>query len=397
MKVPQFVYLFLFGLLLFCGSNLIGAIGIDIKFFYAAIMLICIPLAFYNRKILCADKRMMALLLFCVSYGIQFMYYDRSEGSRYTAMVIMLTPVFFSAFPRNSYGDKINYSISHLWNKLLILFVTFFVVETVMASVERIMGSNILGWQRLEEGAIMDFSDGFRSSALHSHPLYNALIVSTSMAFILTSKFRLKLKLMLWMLGFFSILCFNTRSSIVGNAVLLFVYTIYILHKGSGISKQDKRFLLFFVSFMVLIGSILFFILGFGSRLAEMGLFDDDSAMVRVDVFNIFDYYPLEDFLWGMDYTQYEYAMYYAGVDIIENFFIAYLLRNGIVFLIIYITLYLLLINKLYSGYDKFTKWFTGGTFLLIAATNNSLSTLGIAFFLFLMLIVMFNPVNLNK
>ena len=274
----------------------------------------------------------------------------------------------------------------------------FFMLETLMASAERILGFNILGWQ-MSEGAtiMMDSGTGFRSTSLHGHPLCNALIVSTSMAFILTSQIRMKIKLELWMLGFFSILCFNTRSSIVGNAIMLIVFAIYTLRKGHDVSPKDKRILVSMIVVMALVGTVLFFVLGFGSRLAEMGLFDDSSAMARVDVFKVFDNYPLGDFLWGMDSLQYEYVLYYAGIEVTENFYIDYLLRNGIVFLVMYLLLYIRLIKRLYRGYDWFTKWFTGGTFILIASTNNSLSTLGIALFLFLILIVIFNPTWKNN
>ena len=306
----------------------------------------------------------------------------------------MLTPVLFSFFPRNnaSYGN--NNQITKMYHRFMYIFICFFVIETLMAAVERILGSNILGYHLTGGEVVMEFSSGFRSTSLHGHPLCNALIVSTSMAFILTSHIRMKAKLMLWMLGFFSILCFNTRSSIVGNAILLVVFTIYTLHKKNDVSKQDKRFLLFMLVVMTLGGAVLFFLLGFGSRLTEMGLFDEGSAMARVDVFVVFEYYSLEDFLWGMNAVQYEYAMYYAEVPVIENFYISYLLRNGIIFLIVYVLSYILLIKRLYKGYDWFTKWFTGGAFVLIASTNNSLSTLSIALFLFLILIVMFNPMQ---
>ena len=391
MKIPTLYCISIFSLLLFGGPNLIGAIGIDIKYYYAAIMLFCFPLILYNKKSVLKNKRLLWLLLFCTTYGLFFMYYDRSEGSRYTSLVIMSTPIFFSAFPLsgNIKWHTDNYT---LHKKITTLFILFFILETLIASVERILGFNILGWHMSEGETIMDLGTAFRSTSLHGHPLYNALMVSTSMAFILTSQIRMKTKLMLWMLGFFSILCFNTRSSIAGNAIMLFVFTIYTLRKGHHVSRNDKRVLISMVGVITLVGALLFFVMGFGSRLAEMGLFDDSSAMARVDVFNVFENYPLGEFLWGMDSLRYEYVLYYAGIEVTENFYIDFILRNGIVFLVVYLVLYIRLIKILYRGYDWFTKWFTGGGFFLIASTNNSLATLGVALYLFLILIVLFNP-----
>jgi hypothetical protein len=382
--------------MLICGPNLIGAIGIDMKFYYAAIMFLCVPLIFYNKNYVLKNKSLLCLLLFCTTYGIMFMFYDKSEGSRYTALVIMSTPIFFSAFPHTISRKWSYYSFSSLWLKFMKLFMFFFLLETILASIERILGFNIFGWQLTEGEMITEAASDFRSTSLHGHPLYNALIVSTSMAFILTSRISMRSKLMLWMLGFFSILCFNTRSSIVGNALLFIIFVVYTLLRRDGVAKQDKRLLAFMAVVFSLVGGILFFVLGFGSRLMDMGLFDESSSMARVNVFDVFDYYPFEDFLWGMDFVQYEYAMYYAGLEIIENFYVAYILRNGFVFLVVYVLLYIWLVKSLYRGYDSFTKWFTCGAFVIIASTNNSLSTLGIALFLFLMLIIMFNPKMTN-
>lgn len=392
MKVPTLYRISIFCLLLFGGPNLIGAIGIDIKYYYAVIMILCFPLILYNKNTVLKTKGLLLLLFFCTAYGLLYMYYDRSEGSRYISLVIMSTPIFFSAFPLSANVKWHPYSYDVLYKRIMTLFMLFFILETLIASVERILSFNILGWHMSEGETIMDLGTAFRSTSLHGHPLYNALMVSTSMAFILTSQIRMKTKLMLWMLGFFSILCFNTRSSIAGNAIMLFVFTIYTLRKGHHVSRNDKRVLISMVGVITLVGALLFFVMGFGSRLAEMGLFDDSSAMARVDVFNVFENYPLGEFLWGMDSLRYEYVLYYAGIEVTENFYIDFILRNGIVFLVVYLVLYIRLIKILYRGYDWFTKWFTGGVFFLIASTNNSLATLGVALYLFLILIVLFNP-----
>lgn len=387
------VYPLLFGTLLFCGPNFVGIMGLDPKYYFAAIMALCIPLIVVNKNTLKEDKRLLFLLLFCTTYGVYRICSDKSEGARFISLVIMSTPFYFASFPREKMISDNHHGYPQMWSGFLKLFLIFFVIETLLAATERVIGTNIFGLRGFDSDlAQTEFTDGFRSCSLHGHPLQNALIVSTSMSFILISKLNVKMKMFLWSLGFFSILCFNTRSSIVGNALLFFVYALYLLRKGGSLKKQEKRFFYFMFVVILISGLILFFYMGFGSRLMEMGLFDDDSAQVRLDVGNIFDFYPLESFLWGLDGDSYDLVLKVSGIDILENFYLVFMLRCGFVFLLFYLFLYIRLIVSLYKGYDNFTKWYTGGAFILLASTNNSLSTTGISLFLFLMLIVIFNP-----
>ena len=171
------------------------------------------------------------------------------------------------------------------------LFFIFYLFETGMAITERVLGTTILGWNDIEF-SVEDWGvSGFRSAALHGHPLYNALMVSISMAFILFSPLKIKYKMILWSMGYVSILCFNTRGSIVGNALLLAFYIIYVLLFDNSISSRTKVRLVMFSSIMTIVGLILFFNVGLGGRLAEMGLFDESSAQTRIDVWTIFDNY----------------------------------------------------------------------------------------------------------
>ena len=107
-----------------------------------------------------------------------------------------------------------------------------------MAIFERIIGETIIGYNsgtiqlNIETTGIFEF----RSTALWAHPLANALIVSVLMSYFLVSNLKLKYKLSLWVLGYVAILCFNTRGSIIGNALILLVYLSY----SSFFSKRTK-------------------------------------------------------------------------------------------------------------------------------------------------------------
>ena len=67
-----------------------------------------------------------------------------------------------------------------------------------------------------------------------------------------------------------------------------------ILSRGIG----DKEKMIFLDVYAY---SLLLFVLGYGlgNALLELGLFDDSSAVVRVKIFEIFDFYQLKDFILG--------------------------------------------------------------------------------------------------
>lgn len=198
--------------------------------------------------------------------------------------------------------------------------------------------------------------------------------------------------MILWSMGYISILCFNTRGSIVGNALLLAFYIIYVLLFNNSISSRTKVRLVMFSSIMTIVGLFLFFNVGLGGRLAEMGLFDESSAQTRLDVWDIFDNYPLEYFLWGISHEKMQYVMYVTGIGVTENFWIDQALRLGVVFLFIYILAYYKLMKRITIDYPFVHKMFISGAFILIASTNNSLSTNGLALLCFLILLQLFNP-----
>ena len=218
-----------------------------------------------------------------------------------------------------------------------------------------------------------------RSTAFQSHPLSNALIVSTLMNFILCSSLPMKKRYSYWLLGLISLLCFNTRSSMVGCCLLFGVFALKkILSRGIG--NKEKIILLaclcvFPIAVFVLLGY------GLGNRLLELGLFDDSSAVVRVKIFEIFDFYQLKDFILGYSSESIDDILFVSGLSsyCIENYWLVYILKFGIVFTILIAYFYGSFFIRLLQRTSSFHKMFLLGSFLLISSTNNSLATDSIA------------------
>lgn len=384
------IYIILLSATLFLSPNLLNYIGIDIKLIHALIIGISIPLIVIRRNEVLSNKPLIGILLLVGVFSFHKLIVDTGEGARMAVLQILGAPIIYAAIPKLNY--KLNKINVFLWRKFSIVFFIFYITETGMAILERIIGHNIFGWS----GGIMELSNqnigGFRSTALLGHPLSNALIVSTIMSFILFSQIKVRLKLILWVLGYLAILCFNTRSSIVGNAMIFATYFLYTLFIDKTIEHKEKKILIFLSLCIFLALIIVITTTQIGGRLFELGLLDEGSAQVRIDTWSIFNFFKLEDFLWGIDYNHIQMILYSTGILATENFWIDFLFSFGFVFLCIYTILYMVLFTQLFKHYKFLNKACIIGTFILIASTNNSLSTSFLPLFIFIFLCHIFDP-----
>lgn len=372
-------------IILFFAQNVMNLLGIDTNYMYAIYLVVSMCFIIANKNCIARrNKRVGILILITAAIGFLKIRLDSSAGSRLTALNLMSAPLIFGCFPSL-------YSSPRFWNKAFKIIIAFFVVECGISLLERITLFNIFPWSAGDASNMImidndeDISE-FRSFGLLGHPLQNALPVCTMMAFILCStKMKAKNKALLWLLGYVAILCFNTRGSIVGAAMILGVYVLYQYFTNKHLSFAKKNFALF----GIIIGAVgLFFVImnfNLGGRLTEMGLFDEGSAQVRVDTWNIFNYFKLSDFLFGMNSDQRTMVLYSSGIWTTENFWIDYLMSIGLIALTIVIIAYALAIRKLYRGYKKMDVIITLASFILIASTNNSLSASWVPLFIYLM------------
>ena len=392
------LYKLLLIFIFFLSKNVLIEAGINHRITDAVILTLSfLLLLLYTNSMGRKCKEVYLIIVAFIAYSFYKIYSDPSEGTRVLGLVLMLPVVTFGGL---IYYEPSKQRSIRFWKDMSWILWGFYLVECGLAIIERIIQHNFFNWQ-LADGIqyyTIDIEDSaFRSFALIGHPLQNALIVSTIMSFILISRLHLKLKFILWGIGYLAILSFNTRSSMVGNVLILVVYILHeILYSKQYTKKQKNGMFTFLVSFII-IAFISVFVYGVGGRLREMGLYDEGSASVRVDIWKIFDVLPLQKFLLGFDFDQMERIMLGAGVEVTENFWIDYLLRYGLIFLSIFVMLYYILIKKLYQGYSRFHILLTFLAFILIASTNNSLSTGWHPIFIYLVCIVLFKPSFFNE
>ena len=332
-----------------------------------------------------------------VLFSLFKLYTDRGEGARTLAMTLLGAPILISAFPLIT-NKKILFR-SNFWETAFKIFLSLYLLEVMMAIVERIIGQPLLGWYSLSSNAsIANIGiTEFRCTGMYGHPLYNALMVSTAMVFILVSDLKPKIKFLLWGMGYIAILCFNTRGSIVGNALLLATYVMSTIVFKKRMAYSTKISILVAVTLLAGVAYLLVANGLLGGRLVSMGLVDDSSVQVRIDIIDFITSIPITDYLFGLNYKDYNLLLFRNGLSATENFWIDYLLRYGLFFLVCYIVLYYFYLKEELRYYNVFEKLFVTLAFLLIASTNNSLSTSFVALFYFLFLIRLFNPPTFQK
>lgn len=373
-------------------------LGIDYNTINALYLAMAIMFISLNKYCMARKNRGVAVMvLITIAVGFIKMSVDTGPGSRHVAFTLMSAPIVFGCFPTFSSNKK-------FWDKASKIMFRFFLFETFLAIFERVTLYNVFPWGSNSSSDVLVIDNQaageFRSFGLLGHPLQNALSVCTMMAFILCSKnMKGSKKALLWLCGYFAIFCFNTRSSMVGAGLIMGVYVLkeYISNKKISFAKKNVMLVGVAVGIIAFIYAAIHF--NIGSRLFALGLFDEDSSQVRVNTWNIFDYYDLASFLFGITQNQIDLVLFRSGIWTTENFWIDYMMSIGLIGLGLVILGYTIGIRKLYHGYRLFDVHITLASFLLIASTNNSLSASWIPLFIYMMTISSFsyNEIYTNK
>lgn len=377
-------------LVLFFGYDVllfIGYLGDNVTFLqkiHPSVYLLLFAFLTIPKKTATIRQEVVCMLFIVVLY-YTVTYFGGEIDSTFLINSFIL-PVLFSAVII-SYKPKKREISQDLKN----IIIYFFIIECSIAIFEAIFKINLI-WVKTESLQDVTNIAEFRSSALLGHPLQNALCVSSIMTFILVSNVRYKY--LLWSLGFLAILCFNTRSSIVASGILLVIYAVYVLFANNKIKLKEKRSVIFYL----IVGSISMIYLmveySLGGRLLKMGLFDQSSAVVRVDILQVFDYFELKTFLIGLSKSQSERILHGSGMDdlIIENYLISFILNFGIIFTIMIVIFFGAFVKGIIINYSKFSKYFIVGGFFVISLTNNSLATNTLDFTIFIICCYAFMP-----
>jgi hypothetical protein len=268
-------------------------------------------------------------------------------------------------------------------NARLIIVITIFVfINSSTAILEYLFGDHLFAHTSAS-------GDYFRSQAWLSHPLNNALIVSSVAPVLLSC--RVINPVITFSIVFLALLAFGARSAFM---VFLFVssFALFISIRYSYRSSGATLFqvvtygvLLIFLPFVLYYLIINFDI---GGRVFQ-NIYIDSSAQTRLDVFYVFNFLSFHDFLFGVPRDFMDNINYFIGNEVVENFYIAWILGYGLIGagpLILSFLLFLYRVFKFSNIYSRLSLI----SFFLISMTNNALSVKTPAL-LFLLVIIAAN------
>ncbi len=386
--IPRFFYIFCWLYLLFLGSNGPYLWGVENKVYYAWLITIFLSVFFVENK-----RRLLMKPLIWIIVLVSITFFNKAVVLKSSGAFVYSIPLLGAPFAVMAYSNYLAAMTKRKWKGLFVPLLWFFVLEVGLAVIERMIGYSIIGLRggEIVHELIEQNIYGFRSTAFWGHPLSNALVVSTIMSFLLVSSLKVKYKLFLWAIGYISILCFNTRGSIIGNALILFTYLLYETFISRHIKQSTKISMIAMAILGTIIISYLLLNTGLGGRLTH-GSLDDSSVQTRIDIWNVFDYMSKKELLWGTDSDSIEMLMEQSGLYALENFWIILIMRFGIVFLVLYVIVYAKWFKTLFAEYRLFDKAIIIGTFVLIASTNNSLADHFMPIFIFIVCSYIFSP-----
>ncbi|MDN3697937.1 MULTISPECIES: VpsF family polysaccharide biosynthesis protein [Vibrio] len=215
----------------------------------------------------------------------------------------------------------------------------------------------------------------FRSTALLTHPLNNALITA-SLAILIFNRSVVPsfLYVLIILLSLFS---FGGRAALVIFSVTVFLYCLPVLWRFCTTGVNGDKFK---ISMLLLLGyfSLLIFIFvlidsNISDRIMSK-LYIDSSASARIDVFYLFEQLSISEWIFGASDRLLESIELYIGIKVIENYIIGWIFTFGLLGMIpltvcVFLPMFFFAINGRYS--DKLAMM----TFFVISLTNNSLTT----------------------
>ncbi|MBT2152562.1 VpsF family polysaccharide biosynthesis protein [Pseudoalteromonas tetraodonis] len=253
-------------------------------------------------------------------------------------------------------------------NKLLTLLAYLLFINSAIAILEFILGSTLIS---------VEFSkfSHFRSTALLTHPLNNALITA-ALAPILMHHTRVPYPVYFTVVTL-ALFAFGGRA-----ATGIFILGVFILVApkipafiATGVRVSKMRFaviqaLAFFASiFTVLVITLT----PIGARILSK-LHIDGSAQARFDVFLILEQLSPKEWLLGASQSLLDNVRFYIGVGTIENYIIGWTVSFGVICTVLLFLSCYKLPFRLVFGKNKVMGKVTIFIFLLVSLTNNALT-----------------------
>lgn len=364
-------YLFIISILfiLFLSSSFATYLGIANTVTFAYTPFLCYFVAKHPKISKNSLTRWMfgAVLFAAFAYLFRFIGLGQDYFKNYLTFLVF--PMLISINLESEDSKRLS-----VLRKCLILF---FIVECLVAVYEKITETCLfydptaaLTKSQLEYYVAPEEWE-FRSYAFFAHPLMNAMIVCVVLSFMLISDMRMKYKLLLFMLGYTSLWCFNARGATIITSVLMIPYLLLSLYRSK--IRNKKWIYLILITFAF--GFVwLVFTTSLGGRLLVGDKLMDGSAQTRVDVFSFYQFLkPIQ--LWFGSSDLYLFVMYKLQAGGVENGVITMILREGIIFTFLILMLLFNIQRRQIAILGKYTRWWLLAIFYVVGTMNPNLSS----------------------
>lgn len=254
-------------------------------------------------------------------------------------------------------------------NKLLTLLAYLLFINSVIAILEFILGSTLMS---------VDFSkfSHFRSTALLTHPLNNALITA-ALAPILMSYTRIPY-LIYFTVVTLALFAFGGRAAtgifMLGVFILIAPKVPAFIAAGVRVSKMRFAIIQALAFFASIFTILVITLTPIGARILSK-LHIDGSAQARFDVFIILEQLSPREWFLGASQTLLDNIAFYIQIDVIENYIIGWIVSFGIICtVLLFLSCYKLPL-KIALGKNRNSAKIALIVFILVSLTNNALTT----------------------
>lgn len=373
----NFIILFLVLILAFiCGDNVLGTLGYPHDDIAAASIFRLHPLTYLSfallifyfliGKIKVSDlvnkmKNESLFLTACIIVIIYLQLINSLNAISFFFDALVLPAILLILLKATS---------KKVIGKFSSLIYIFFFINALVAVIEKTTTTNLI-----VQNPIWHF-EYFRSSAIFGHPLNNGLIMAVLTIILFWATKNSWLKVFVLLSGVLSIFCFGARGALIG--VFLGIMLNMLLNAiGLSNEKSNKKMfggLLYLCIFGAIISVVVMYT-GLGDRIAALSHVDN-SAEARVDSFNMFNGQDTSDLLWGgYSVHKIEMMQHMQGVEIIENFYVVWILKFGLVMTVLLFGSLVKFLFDMMKNVGLDIKLPILVTLFFVASTNNSLAS----------------------
>ncbi len=254
--------------------------------------------------------------------------------------------------------------------RLFVLVMLLILANSVIAVGEAAMRIRLIEFP-------IDMDNPFRATALLGHPLNNALI--TTPAILFAAGFgRLPIgRLALVLLFAAAMLAFGGRAAAAASSgflLLLLVSSAFGHLRRGTMPLQNLIAIPLALLIVPMVVTTLWFTPGLAARLQEK-LFFDPSAQTRVNVFKLFDVATTKELYFGVSgRTVADLTEFIPYLNTIENFWVFLILQMGVVMFVPFALALACFLLHLFRRTTLIGR-FAIVVFMLVASTNNSLTS----------------------